>query len=90
MFERQNPYFRSAMHHAKQEAECRESAERLARREEEETMRQAGRPDPSDPQASSESRQFECGLSLESILLKIETQDAERHAKMRGKMEPYL
>ena len=88
MSDRQNPYFRAAMRHERLEAECRESASWIERFVEEEAAREAASPDSSESDLSSEEwRELRC-MFLE--MAKEEREQAEKHARMREKMEPYL
>jgi hypothetical protein len=89
MFDRQNPYFRAAMRNERLEAECRESAAGFQRMADEELARGATSPDPLRHSGASETRLCS-GRLLAELLAKIELEHAERHARMREKMESFL
>jgi hypothetical protein len=85
---RQNPYFRAAMRNESLEAACRELAMHIEARVEEQSARESASPDPKD---SNESR--EEWLKIRRVTLALarrRREEAERHARMRNKMEPYL
>jgi hypothetical protein len=89
MSDRQNPYFRAAMRNEHLQAECRESAARIQREIDEELATTAASPGPPPPGEPSESRSSFDRLRLQ-LLVRRELEDAERHARLREKMEPFL
>jgi hypothetical protein len=89
MADRQNPYFQAAMRNELLEAACRKSATWLVERAEEETAGDAVSEDSSASKASSEERrQFRRRMWL--AFAEQNREEAERHARMREKMERYL
>src|SRR5262249_44798326 len=89
MFERLDPYFRAAMHHAFMEAECREFAARLKGRLDRESAGE-GADDHREEQGLSEPLPSVSRLDLELEFLRRERAEAEKHARMRRQMERYL
>jgi hypothetical protein len=89
MSDRRNPYFRAAMRNEFLEAECREFASRMEKQAEQESARAAMSSDSAQSSASSEERQ----QSRRRIWLAFAMQareEADRHARMRSEMEPFL
>ena len=89
MFDRQNPYFRAAMRNARLEAECREFAAKIQSQIDEELAKGAACPDALRDCESSESSRSSDRMRLELVLKRI-LEEAERHARMRKNMEPFL
>jgi hypothetical protein len=88
MSDRQNPYFRAAMRNEWLEARCRESASRIEGLYEEEAETRVPSPDSSKFPLSTEGRQTLRLMMLE--FARAQRDEAERHARMRKKMEPFL
>jgi hypothetical protein len=87
MYDRQNPYFRAAMRNELLEVQCRESAswiERLFEDAETEVVT----PDSSESTLSSQERQELRHIMLEYA--RAQRDEAEKHARMRKTMEPFL
>jgi hypothetical protein len=77
------------MHNEHLQAECKESAARIQREIDEELATAAASPGTLKLCEPSESKSSFRRLLCE-LLLKRELEDAERHARMREKMEPFL
>jgi hypothetical protein len=71
------------------EAECRESASWMEKQAEVEAAREAMSPDsPESDQSSKQRRQLRRRIWLAFALMVRE--EADRHARMREKMEPFI
>lgn len=90
MFQRQDPYFRAAVHHALMEAECRESASRIQRSIEKESSREGVGPGSPEAHGLSELPRSVTRLDINVELLRREREQAEKHARMRENMQRYL
>ncbi len=90
MFERQDPYFRAAMHHALMEAECMESAARMERFIDKESARERVVPNSSENHGLSQPLRSLTRLDIELEFLRRAREEAEKHARIRGQMERYL
>jgi hypothetical protein len=77
------------MHNERVHAECRESATTIQREIDEALATAAAPPDPPKRCEPSESRSSFNRRRLE-LLIKRELEEAERHARLREKMEPFL
>jgi hypothetical protein len=89
MSDRQNPYFRAAVRNELLEAECRESATWWEKHAEQESAQAAISSDTRQSSVSSEESQ----QSTRRIWLAFARQlreEADRHARMREKMDPSL
>jgi hypothetical protein len=89
MFDRQNPYFQAAMRNERLEAECREFASWMEKRAEQESARAAISSDSPQSSVSSEGHQ-QLGRRIWLALAMQLREEADRHARMREKMEPFL
>jgi hypothetical protein len=89
MINRQDPYFRAAMRNERLEAECREFAAWAEKHAEEEAARDGVSSDSSESNGSIEERRQSrrrMWLAVAQALL----EEADRHAQMRERMEPFL